>query len=142
MNEHVGFAATMHVRICALGSVYSQPLTIRLCWNSDEPLVVTLTTDPDSRYPATWALARDMLAMGMQEAVVPKYGDVSVLPHAPGFPKTMLIGLHPPPGPSAGIIIDRVDMSMFLERTFASVPLGQERVDVDAALQQLLGEAS
>lgn len=142
-NEHFGITATYHARLAELGSLHSRPLTIQLSWDNSQPLIITLTCDPYERYPTTWTLAREMLAMGMQQAIVPTNGDVSVLPRTPGFPKTMTIGLHPAyTDQAAGILIDRVDMAMFLDRTFDIVPLGQERIDIDAALTQLLGEAS
>jgi hypothetical protein len=141
MNEYVSVATTTHGRVTTLDSLYTQPLTVDLRWNTADPLVVTLVTDPDG-HPVTWIIAREMLAMGMQTAITPKYGDVAVLPRTPGFPKTMMVILRSGDSQQAGIILDRVDIAMFLQRTFEAVPLGAERIDFDAALEQLLREAS
>jgi hypothetical protein len=138
MNKYVSVATTTHGRVTTLDSLYTQPLTVDLQWNTADPLVVTLVTDPDG-HPVTWIIAREMLAMGMQTAITPKHGDVAVLPRTPGFPKTMMVILKAG-AQQAGIILDRVDIAMFLQRTFETVPLGKERIDLDAALAQLLDE--
>jgi len=139
MNKYVPIVMTTHGRVTTLDSLYTQPLTVDLQWNTADPLVVTLVTDPDG-HPVTWIIAREMLAMGMQTEITPECGDIDVLPRTPGFPKTMMVVLRDSDSRTAGIILDRVDIAMFLQRTFETVPLGKERIDLDAALAQLLDE--
>lgn len=120
----------------------SVPVGVDLAWSAADPLAVHVTINqphaPKAIAEVTWAVAREMLIHGMSRPIVPEHGDVAVFPWCP-FPKMMLIRFDVG-GYSAGLLIDRQDMAMFLDCTLRVTPLGQERVAIDAALAQLLDE--
>lgn len=110
-------------------------LTASLYYSEDDPYAVRFAFHVGLDAPVEWVFARELLAAGLRDAQ--GTGDVKIWPSAEDV---LNIELSSPFGqarfeaPVAGI-------SAFLDRTFEIVPAGQEnqRVDVDAALNELLG---
>lgn len=144
MNPDEFFAITtsVHARLAGQFSD-SVPVAADLAWSTADPLAVYLTINQHAPAPAalaevTWTAAREMLVHGMARPIVPEGGDIAVFPWCP-FPKMMLIRFDID-GYSAGLLVDRQDMAMFLDRTIEAIPLGKERINLDDALARLLDE--
>lgn len=106
-----------------------------LLWHTRDPLVVTVTFWPNKQ---SWAIGRDLLIGGFCDPTGD--GDVRVSPLDESSNDLRLV-LDAPSG-HAEFRLDGDEVSSFLERTLAAVPLGAESYDLDAEARQLFGAES
>lgn len=133
MNNGSTTSAEIGLRLVSSGEEIV-PLTASLYYSEDDPYAVRFAFHVGLDEPVEWVFARELLASGIEDDQ--GIGDVRVWPSAGGVLNIELIspfGRAQFEAPAAGI-------SDFLRRTYEVVPAGQEnpRVDVDAALQELL----
>jgi hypothetical protein len=102
-------------------------LDVELAWDPADPLCVVLTL-AGPRQSVVWLVGRDLLAAGLDGPA--GLGDVAVVPD-PWYPATVELVLDPGTDRLA-LLIDRRDLTLFLETTWRYVPAGAERVTVPA----------
>ncbi|MEU2950850.1 SsgA family sporulation/cell division regulator [Streptomyces xanthochromogenes] len=116
------------------------PLVTRLVYETDDPFAVRVRFELQEDVSVTWTIERDLLSQGLAREVGD--GDVRVSPQAVDGRREARIEL-------AGCGLDgewgRAVFSAwepalrdFLDRTYELVPPGEEAVDVDAFLSQIL----
>ncbi|MFE4862181.1 SsgA family sporulation/cell division regulator [Streptomyces sp. NPDC056670] len=116
------------------------PLVTRLVYEADDPFAVRVRFELREDMAVTWTIERDLLAQGLAREVGD--GDVRVSPRTVEGRREARIEL-------AGCGLDgewgRAVFSAwepalrgFLDRTYEIVPAGEETVDVDAFLTQVL----
>lgn len=103
-----------------------------MSYRSDDPLAVTLTLNPDSDEPVEWVMARSLLRGGLTAPV--GYGTVRVWPQGDTWVCVRLAA----GGVVATLRIAQEDVCALLRTAYQLVPAGQERVDVDTAITNLL----
>ncbi|MCL2582255.1 MAG: SsgA family sporulation/cell division regulator [Streptosporangiales bacterium] len=111
------------------------PLAASLRYSEDDPYAVRFAFHVGLDEPVEWVFARDLLSAGIHDSR--GIGDVRIWPSSD---EVLNIELTSPFG-QAHFEAPVAEISDFLRRTFEIVPAGQEngRVDVDAALSELLG---
>ena len=107
-------------------------------YSTASPYAVTAvfrTADGD----VTWVFGRDLLDDGLLEPA--GEGDVTVWPAMLDDHVVVCIALASPSG-SALLQVDASALRLFLDRSYAVVPLGDEseHIDIDAELAALLGD--
>jgi hypothetical protein len=120
------------------------PLVASLFYSKDDPFAIRIAFHVGLDEPVEWIFARDLLSMGIEGRE--GQGDVVVWPSAGtegGAPNSVLnIELSSPFG-QAHFEAPAREVSDFLKRTYAIVPVGEEtnHVDVGAELDDLLRQA-
>jgi Streptomyces sporulation and cell division protein, SsgA len=120
------------------------PLVASLFYSKDDPYAIRIAFHVGLDEPVEWIFARDLLSMGIEGRE--GQGDVVVWPSAGtegGAPNSVLnIELSSPFG-QAHFEAPAREVSDFLKRTHAVVPVGEEtnHVDVDAEIDDLLRQA-
>jgi hypothetical protein len=120
------------------------PLVASLFYSKDDPYAIRIAFHVGLDEPVEWIFARDLLSMGIEGRE--GQGDVVVWPSAGtegGAPNSVLnIELSSPFG-QAHFEAPAREVSDFLKRTYAVVPVGEEtnHVDVDAEIDDLLRQA-
>lgn len=122
-------------RICADGSHMILPSALAYR-PAEDPFAVWVIFDPGSNEPVEWTFARELLAAGMDGPA--GLGDVRIWPDRAG---TLAMAMSSPTG-DALFQLHRPTVAKFLRQTYASVPRGQERLDLDSELAELLNDAS
>lgn len=133
MNNGSTTSAELGLRLVSSGQE-AVPLTASLYYSEDDPYAVRFAFHVGLDEPVEWVFARELLASGLDGDR--GIGDVRVWPSAGGVLNIELIS----PFGRAQFEAPAIGISDFLRRTYDVVPAGQEnpRVDVDAALQELL----
>ncbi|MFE9534432.1 SsgA family sporulation/cell division regulator [Streptomyces sp. NPDC006691] len=116
------------------------PLVTRLVYEVDDPFAVRLRFELHEDVAVTWAIERDLLSHGLTREVGD--GDVRVSPRTVDGRREARIelagcGLDGEWGSAVFSAWEPV-LRDFLDRTYELVPPGQETVDVDAFLTQVL----
>jgi hypothetical protein len=118
-------------------------LAARLCYSPEDPYAVHIAFCVGETEPVQWMVARDLLSTGMWRRA--GVGDVTVWPSdgsAAGSPGSVLhIEISSPNG-QAHFEAAVKEVSNFLHRTYQVVPAGEESVQFDAELTNLLRQAS
>lgn len=115
----------------------SRPVPAALHYHPADPLAVRMSFPPEISLDGAaveWTFARELLSDGLRAPS--GSGDVRVRPL--GTDRTVL-ELHVDDG-VAMVQMSTDDIRSFLERSYEAVPAGQERLDVDGGLAELLGE--
>ncbi|MFF3157448.1 SsgA family sporulation/cell division regulator [Streptomyces sp. NPDC057910] len=116
------------------------PLVTRLVYEAEDPFAVRLRFELHEDVTVTWAIARDLLSQGLTREAGD--GDVRVSPRTVGGQREARIelagcGLDGEWGSAVFSAWEPV-LRDFLDRTYELVPPGEETVDVDAFLTQVL----
>ncbi len=111
----------------------SAPVRCTLEFRLEDPYAVRATFHANGT-AVEWLLARDLLRAGLTRCAGD--GDVQVAP-APGNGQQIQVTLTSPSG-RAVLVASRESVALFLGRTDALVPYGQERLDLDRLAQALL----
>jgi hypothetical protein len=117
------------------------PVLAHLRYAADDPFAVTAVFTHDGRVLACWRLDRAMLAEGLAGAV--GIGDVRLRPQDTGpwhELRMEFLGDTRPDGSRhrAVVLAWAPGVASFLRETYQVVPPGQERVDVDELLAEIL----
>lgn len=102
------------------------PAQVDLSWDPDDPLAVSITIT--SNRTVVWRVGRDLLADGMHHPV--GLGDITMIPN-PWLRGRVELVLVSREG-RAALLLDPVDVHLFLEATWRRVPAGAETVAVPA----------
>ncbi|MEU3370503.1 SsgA family sporulation/cell division regulator [Streptomyces sp. NPDC006660] len=116
------------------------PVVTRLTYRADDPFAVGLCFELQEDIAVVWTIERDLLAQGLRRAVGD--GDVQVAPQAVEGRRETRIEL-------AGCGLDGAwgravfsawepALRHFLDKTYEVVPAGQEQIDMDAFLTEVL----
>ena len=117
------------------------PLCAELRYSAQDPLAVEALFDDGRPDPVRWVLARDLLSAGLDRRTGD--GDVIVWPTQDALDRSAVhLRLRSPNG-DALLEAPADAVAAFLAETARLVPLGTEyqHLDVDAALEWLLGES-
>lgn len=104
-----------------------------------DPLVVKVVFSVAGEPGVTWKVGRELMARGVGSPVPYGDGDIRMRCLGPGDEGVILclknVNGH------ADIRLPRQPLELFLEETFAEVPLGDEHFDslIDEALKEILG---
>ncbi len=104
---------------------------VTLTWTPTDPLAVTVTFHGDK--PAVWTIARDLLAEGLLHGC--GAGDVRVYPHHAWGEVEIILSSH---NGVADLACDLGQLDDFLASTFQVIPGGEEIVNFDTELAELL----
>ncbi|MCS0635079.1 SsgA family sporulation/cell division regulator [Streptomyces sp. LP05-1] len=113
-------------------SGHDLPVLAQLTYEADDPYAVRVGFLHDGLLAAEWRLSREMLAEGMRGEV--GIGDVRMWPHLNGSREELRIELLR----SAVFTVWAPSLRKFLDRTYEEVPAGQERLELDAFLAEVL----
>jgi hypothetical protein len=128
---------TTAVQIATIGSEQDHDLAAAFSFDPDDAFAVTMTLEALSG-PVHWTFARELLVEGQYEPAGD--GDVHVWPClSPSGEAVVIIELESPAGETLLQFPTRA-VQDFVAASLETVPLGQEQVDVDAWLEQLLAE--
>lgn len=132
-------ASALQLHLLAPGAA---PLPVRadLRYDAADPYAVQVcfyTRAASSDETVMWTFARSLLSDGLTAPC--GQGDVQVWPSTSAGADVVCLSLSSPSG-RAMFEVPRVELGAFLERTYESVPRGEETgvVDVDAELALLL----
>ncbi|MFH8255666.1 SsgA family sporulation/cell division regulator [Streptomyces roseolus] len=116
------------------------PLPSELRYEVSDPYAVRLSLMSSVGPPVTWVFARDLLAEGTLRPA--GTGDVLVAPGERRRSHSLRIALGNSTG-TALIDLDAANVALFLQRTFALIPVGTEgdHLDVDRAILALTGNS-
>jgi sporulation and cell division protein SsgA len=111
------------------------PLGVVLRYSAGDPYAVNAEFRTGAEESVDWVFARDLLSTGVHRAT--GEGDVRVWPSPSATGREVFIALTSPDG-QALLKAPAAELMSFLARTYALVPAGSERVDIDATLEALL----
>lgn len=117
----------------------SVPLFARFSYPADNPFAVQVEFLDGLAVLASWQFDRQMLAGGMRRPV--GEGDVTFGPHRVAGGAEVRIGLRNPGDDREGhtvLCADAGAVKAFLDRTYAVVGAGEELLDLDKLLEELL----
>lgn len=122
------------------------PLTANFVYNPDDPMAVSMTLILDVELPCgdmattqnTWVYSRDLLdvALSRLDRVPIGAGDVTVTYLVK--PDVVRIELTDVQGDKHALFVDAEPVYDFMEQSLRVIPAHKEKVDVDAAIHQLL----
>ncbi|MET9799669.1 SsgA family sporulation/cell division regulator [Streptomyces sp. NPDC006368] len=112
------------------------PVLAHVTYDPRDPYAITVGFTHGGWVYAEWRLDRGMLWDGMRYAV--GEGDVRVWPERAGTRDELRIQLMS----SAVFTVWIPSMRRFLERTYEAVPVGEEHVELDELLEELLSHGS
>ncbi|MET9469128.1 SsgA family sporulation/cell division regulator [Streptomyces sp. NPDC006544] len=121
-------AATDHVLLLA-----------RLSYDGEDPYAVQAEFFDGPDVLARWHFDRQMLAEGLRRPV--GEGDVGFSPYTDAGADELRIDLRGPstePEGNATLFVDTRVLTCFLEQTFAVIGMGEEFLDLDTLLDELL----
>jgi hypothetical protein len=135
MDSKLTTTSTTAVQIAAVHAEEYRPLVAEFVYDAADPCAATLVVQSPSG-PVHWTFARELLVEGQYEPAGD--GDVHVWPCLSATGESVVIvELCSPLGETMLQFPTRA-VQEFVYSSVDSVPLGQEQVDVDAWLQQLL----
>ncbi len=108
-------------------------LEIEAFWWEADPLVVSMTFSEDD-WSADWDISRDVLLDAQKGILSPSGADV----RAHFGSKALSLFLSGVGAPPCTVVMDREPVNAFLRNTLKVCPQGEEFIDVDAALEELL----
>lgn len=107
------------------------PVYSRWSYDPEDPYAVTLSFSAEADRWVTWNFARDLLHDGLRGSA--GLGDVRVHPDT----DLLVIELESPDG-YAVVEMERMQAESFLIDTTEAVPIGEERIDIDAFLAEIM----
>nr|WP_052372150.1 SsgA family sporulation/cell division regulator [Amycolatopsis taiwanensis] len=107
------------------------PVYSRWSYDPEDPYAVTLSFSAEGGRWVAWNFARDLLYDGLRSSA--GLGDVRVYPDI----DLLVIELDSPDG-HAVVEMERVQAENFLVETTEAVPIGEERIDIDAFLAEII----
>jgi len=114
-------------------------ITAELGYDAADPWAVLITfrgSSGRSTEPVTWAVGRDLLLQGLTDPA--GEGDVQLFPSVDENGRAaVVLELRSPDGRLVAQMRSS-ELYRFLRHTFAVVPLGTERVDLDRLVEELL----
>ncbi|MET9430860.1 MULTISPECIES: SsgA family sporulation/cell division regulator [unclassified Streptomyces] len=116
------------------------PVLAHMAYDPQDPYAVTVNFTHGGWTYAEWRLDRDMLRdalEGVRGGAVGE-GDVRVWPEVNGTREELCIELMH----SAVFTVWAPSLRGFLDRTYAAVPAGEEHVELDAFLEEVLSSGS
>jgi len=135
MDSKLTTTSTTAVQIAAVHDEDHQALVAEFVYDASDPCAVTLVLQSHSG-PVQWTFARDLLVEGQYEPAGD--GDVHVWPCLSASGESVVIvELCSPLGETMLQFPTRA-VQEFVYSSVDAVPLGQEHVDVDAWLDELL----
>jgi len=131
--------STMAVQIATVDAEEDHNLSAEFNYNPADPWAVTMTLSTLAG-PVDWTFARDLLVEGQYEPTGD--GDVHVWPClSPRGEAVVIVELDSPSGETLLQFPTRA-IQDFVFASLETVPVGAETADVDAWLEQLLGDAA
>ncbi|MBO9520524.1 MAG: SsgA family sporulation/cell division regulator [Nocardioidaceae bacterium] len=128
---------TTAVQIATVGSEQDHDLSAEFAFDPADSVAVTMTLQTPSG-PVHWTFARELLVEGQYEPC--GEGDVHVWPClSPSGEAVVIVELESPAGETLLQFPTRA-VQDFVTASLEAVPLGQEKVDVDSWIEQLLTE--
>ncbi|MDQ0604116.1 hypothetical protein QF037_008461 [Streptomyces canus] len=123
------------------GDTHRFPVLAHLDYAASDPFAVTVVFSHDGRVLARWRLDREMLAQGLTGPV--GLGDVRLCPVSSGAGKELRMELFGDVRPGGGrhhavVFVWAPTIAAFLSRTYEVVLPGQEEVEVDDFLAEVL----
>ncbi|MGW0753347.1 SsgA family sporulation/cell division regulator [Streptomyces sp. NPDC002587] len=115
------------------------PLLARFSYDGADPYVVRATFLDGPAVLARWSFDRPMLAEGLHRAV--GEGDVTFSPHRAAGVDEVRVALRGPGVEGEGnavLFVEARALTGFLEQTYAVTGAGEEFLDVDTFLDELL----
>ncbi|MCW2783561.1 MAG: regulator [Marmoricola sp.] len=127
--------STMAVQIATVEAEQDHDLSADFSFNANDPWAVTMTLDTIAG-PVDWTFARDLLIEG--QFAPTGDGDVHVWPClSPSGEAVVIVELDSPSGETLLQFPTRA-IQDFVRGSVEAVPVGDEAVDVDSWLEQLL----
>jgi hypothetical protein len=137
MDSKLTTTSTTAVQIAAVHAEDHHPLVAEFVYDAADPCAATLVLQSPSG-PVHWTFARDLLVEGQYEPAGD--GDVHVWPClSPSGESVVIVELCSPLDETMLQFPTRA-VQEFVYSSADAVPLGQEVVDVDAWLDQLLAD--
>lgn len=130
MSEWIEETWKSSVRFASGGT---KEMDVEAVWDAEDPLVVVLTF-LDSWGEPMWEVSRDLLLGPHGGVRALPGGDIQVR-YALDWIYLTLTGED---APSCDVALPRWRVEAFLKQTLKQVPQGEEFIDVDAALEELL----
>lgn len=109
---------------------FDMPVYSRWSYDPGDPYAVTLSFSTEGDRWVTWNFARDLLYDGLRGSA--GLGDVRVHPDT----DLLVIELESPDG-YAVVEMERMQAESFLIDTTEAVPIGEERIDIDAFIAEI-----
>lgn len=114
-------------------------LTAQMTYRASDPFAVTLSFLAGGEPTVSYTFARELLTDGLDEATGD--GDVQVAPHAKN--NYLIITLTPEDGAlPMSLFAERAPVESFLDQAYDLVPMGMERLNLDALIARILREVS
>jgi hypothetical protein len=110
------------------------PVYSRWSYDPADPYAITLAFGEDQGW-VVWRFARDLIIEGLTQPA--GLGDVRVRPDLAECSDILVIELESPHG-YAVVEMVREDAEIFLARTMEAVPPGEENIDIDAFIAQVM----
>lgn len=132
---------SVHMDCEAILTVPDRPavaVNVELVWHRVDPVAVQAAMWAGDRAPTIWLFSRDLLAHGLFKPIFPVGGDVRVAPNRHD-PTRLEIWLSSDSG-RAVLLLDRVDVQMFVESTWRQLAPSAEAPIVHAEIERLLAE--
>lgn len=126
----------MDLEVTLLSDAHAYDWSAEVSWTADDPLVVQFEIPCDARGEVVWEVAREILAAGLAGEVV-GLGDVMVLPDLWDAHNIEII-FSSPTGRCA-LLVDRIDLAVFVEATWRRCPPGAEQIPVPDAAEFAAG---
>ncbi|MFB7176212.1 SsgA family sporulation/cell division regulator [Streptomyces sp. NPDC056257] len=115
------------------------PLQARLSYDGEDPYVVQATFLDGPTVLARWHFDRQMLAEGLHRPV--GEGDVAFSPHTAAGGDELRVSLRRYGAEGQGnavLFVEACALTDFLEQTYAVIGAGEELLDLDGLLDELL----
>lgn len=137
MDSKLTTTSTMAVQIDSATAEQDHTLVAEFVYDPADPCAVTLVIQTDSG-PVHWTFARELLVEGEYEPAGD--GDVHVWPCLSTCGEAVVIVELQ--SPSGGTLLQFPTRAVheFIDSSVDAVPLGTERIDVDAWIEQLLAD--
>jgi hypothetical protein len=138
MKAEPSVTCDLRLRLLVAGDA-ALPVPAALRYDISDPYAIHATFHAAGD-TVEWVFARDLLAAGLRDDA--GLGDVRVWPSSDAGVQVVYISLSSPEG-EALLEAPAPELSNFLERTYVTVPAGNEStyLDIDAALTQLIAES-
>ncbi len=114
------------------------PLLARFSYDGEDPYAVQATFLDGPTVLARWHFDRQMLAEGLHQ---PGVGDVAFSPHRAAGGDELRVALRRPDADGQGnavLFVEARALTGFLEQTYAVTGAGEEFLDLDELLDELL----
>jgi hypothetical protein len=137
MDSKLTTTSTTAVQIATVHAEEHHALVAEYVYDAADPCAVTLVLQSPSG-PVHWTFARELLVEGQYEPA--GEGDVRVWPCLGASGESVVIVELSSPLGEAVLQFPTRAVQEFVNSSIDAVPLGQEQVDVDTWLEQLLAD--